>query len=328
MICRICASPGQVAFLAREMMLGIRTEHRYVRCSSCGSLQIDSIPDNLADYYDQGCYYSLQTAYELDRRNLLRAWLGNRLDRAHIFSESGFFGRLAKLRGNVVAERLRSFVADSPVRSWQARILDVGCGSGALVRELAMHGFKRAEGIDPYMPVASVQTGGSPRLRRVAIEDIRCETFDLVLVTHVLEHVEQPLATLKAVTSLLSPGGVCRIEVPVADSEACRSYREHWVELDPPRHLTIPSRSALIRLANAAGLEIYRAEPAGSAFEFWGSEMYRRGVTLFDTATRRYREPGDVFTAADLQAFDRLAQAAAARGESGRERFYLRRPAD
>jgi len=304
-------------------MLGLRTEHQYARCPGCGCLQIVSVPDDLSRYYDSNAYYSLQTSAESDRRDPLRAWLGNRLDRAHIFSEGGVFGLFARRRGNEVAERLKSFVGDSPVRSWHARILDLGCGSGGLVRELAMHGFRHVEGIDPYMPQASVQTD-APRLRRVPLDDLKGESFDLILMTHVLEHLENPRATLQTVASLLDRRGVCRIEVPVADSEASREYGEHWVELDPPRHLFLPTRRAMAQLADEAGLTIYRSEPAGSGFEFWGSEMYRRGLALVDAGSSRYREPGDVFTVSDLAAFELRAQAAAARGESGRERFYLR----
>ena len=201
----------------------------------------------------------------------------------------------------------------------------MGCGSGALVRELAMHGFRRAEGIDPFMAAEPPPTASSPRLRRVGLSDIAGEEFDLVLLTHVMEHVQTPAETMKRIAAVLGSHGVCRIEVPVADSEARRTYGKDWVELDPPRHLNIPTRRAMRRIAADAGLEIYRSEPAGSGFEFWGSEMYRRGLTLFDRDSSQYRQAEDVFSESELRVFDERAVAAAARGESGRERFYLRR---
>ncbi len=325
MTCRICGGLTTEALATREMMFGLRTEHRYEECQECGSLQIAAIPEDLHRYYDQRAYYSLQDEGEEDGRDVLRAWIGNRLDRAQIFSERGFFGRLARRRASLVAERLKSYIGESPVRSFQARILDVGCGWGALVRELAMHGFRRAEGIDPFMSHESEQTAKPPRLRRASLSDIAGEEFDLVLLTHVMEHVENPSETMKGIASVLAPRGVCRIEVPVADSEARREYGGDWVELDPPRHLNIPTRAAMQRLAAEAALEIYRREPVGTGFEFWGSEMYRRGLTLFDGDRGRYREASDVFSEVERRAFDERAAAAAARGESGRERFYLRR---
>jgi hypothetical protein len=142
-----------------------------------------------------------------------------------------------------------------------------------------------------------------------------------------MEHVENPPETMTTIASVLGPRSVCRIEVPVADSEARRAYGKDWVELDPPRHLNIPTRNAMRKLAERAGLEIYRSEPAGTGFEFWGSEMYRRGVTLFDRDRGQYREPLDLFSESALRGFDERADAAAKRGESGRERFYLRRVA-
>ncbi len=322
MICHLCGDGVHDAFSASEMMLGLRTEHQYEECRSCGSLQIATVPADLHRFYDRGAYYSLQGQEERDSRGTLRAWLGNRLDRAQIFSEGGLFGVLARRRANPVADRLRSYLAESPVKSFDARILDVGCGSGALVRELAMHGFRRVEGIDPYM--ADGSSSSKPRLRRANVADLRGEHFDLVMLTHVLEHVEQPLQTLQAIRAVLAPGGVCRIEVPVTDSEARRVYGKHWVELDPPRHLHVPSRNAVRALAEKAGLTVFRSEPAGTGFEFWGSEMYSRGLTLYDRDRGGYREASDVFTPSQLNVFEARALAAAGRGESGRERFYLR----
>ena len=312
------------------MMLGLGTEHGYARCSQCGTLQIIDVPSDLARYYDRDLYYSLVGHGPEPRRGRLRAWIGNRCDRAHIFDEDGIFGRLARARNSSVAERLKSYVGESPVRSWNAAILDVGCGSGALVQELASHGFRRVEGIDPYMPDAAVSLETTcPRLRRASAADLLVEAtrFDLIMLTHVLEHVPDPMATMQAVAGLLSPRGVCRIEVPVTDCDAHEAYGADWVEIDAPRHLHIPSRRAIALLAARMGLEIYRSHPAGSGFEFWGSEMYRRQLTLIDRERRRYREPGEVFTDDELRAFDDRAAEAAARGRSGRERFYLRKKA-
>jgi SAM-dependent methyltransferase len=327
MRCRICGADTQAVFAAREMMLGLRTEHSYARCKECGSIQIGSVPDDLHRYYDHETYYSLQHRTGTDHRSWLRAWIGNRLDRAYIFSEGGFVGRLARARSNPVAERLKSFLGDSPVQSWDAKILDVGCGSGDFVRELAMHGFRCAEGIDPFMPQDAVRAERPARLRRAGLDDISSETFDVILLTHVIEHVEDPPSAMKSIALLAGARGICRIEVPVVDSEACRIYGEDWVELDAPRHLTIPTRRAVAHLATQSGLEIYRSEPAGSGFEFWGSEMYRRGYTLFDHENGHYRQPDEVFSEIELRDFQRRAESAIKRGESGRERFYLRRAA-
>lgn len=324
MTCRFCGGALAEAFSAAEMMLGLKGEHRYGQCAGCGSLQILTIPADLGRYYAEDAYYSLRGSQGLDSRGRLRAWLGNCLDLAQIFDARGPVGWLARRRGSPVAARLRSYVGESPVRSWNARILDVGCGSGQEARELAMHGFARAEGIDPYMPQASVSLTGSPRLRRASLEDLSGERFDLVLLTHVLEHVRDPRGTLEMLRQVLAPEGVCRIEVPVADSEAFGVYGPRWVDLDPPRHLQIPTRHALDGLMARVGLEIYKREPAGSAFEFWGSEMYCRGLSLYDRERERYRTPGEVFTEAELRAFEERAAAASARGASGRERVYAR----
>ena len=62
MQCRICGSEGEHRrYVAKEMMLGLRDEHRYFQCVDCDCLQIESIPANLADYYPEN-YYSYRDA--------------------------------------------------------------------------------------------------------------------------------------------------------------------------------------------------------------------------------------------------------------------------
>ena len=52
MQCRICGSNGAHRhYVAKEMMLGLRDEHRYFQCADCDCLQIEQIPANIADYY-------------------------------------------------------------------------------------------------------------------------------------------------------------------------------------------------------------------------------------------------------------------------------------
>ncbi|MFN3786659.1 MAG: class I SAM-dependent methyltransferase, partial [Thiothrix sp.] len=75
MQCRICGSTGEHrVYLAKEMMLGRRDEHRYFQCSACECLQIERIPENLAQYYPED-YYSYRLAGEASatlRRALTR----------------------------------------------------------------------------------------------------------------------------------------------------------------------------------------------------------------------------------------------------------------
>jgi len=63
------------------------------------------------------------------------------------------------------------------------------------------------------------------------------ESYDVITVWHVFEHVRQPSETIRKIRSLLRPGGRLIIAVPNAQSTQAKRYGLHWFHHDPPRHL-------------------------------------------------------------------------------------------
>ena len=91
---------------------------------------------------------------------------------------------------------------------------------------------------------------------------------------HVFEHLEDPKGTLRTAKNLLSKDGQILIRIPLSDSAAFEKYRENWVQLDAPRHITLQTRESMEQLARSAGLRIVRVAYDSSAFQFIGSERY------------------------------------------------------
>jgi len=77
-------------------------------------------------------------------------------------------------------------------------------------------------------------------------------------------------------------------------------------------------------VANAAGLAICNTAPAGTPFEFQGSEMYRRGKSLHDPVTHRQRNLDKEFTPQENEKFKEQSAAANKTGFGGRLIFRLR----
>src|ERR1051325_8309686 len=138
--CRGCGNGnGNSTFVAREMMLGMRTQFDYMEFSNCRSLQIVQVPDDLSKYYPAG-YYSFQ------KPGALKEYLKHQWARFS-YDGTGFLGRaLSMLMGKNPAVLALSRLN----LSRDARILDVGCGSGDLLRDLATLGFVHLRGADPY----------------------------------------------------------------------------------------------------------------------------------------------------------------------------------
>jgi SAM-dependent methyltransferase len=117
--------------------------------------------------------------------------------------------RLA-IEGDLIAEA-------SPDRA--AHVVDVGCSNGGLLAALREHGFTDLIGIDPS-PGCVRNTRTIPGVDAVvgSLSDIPAEIgpADLLLLTHVMEHIRDVEDAVHQLRKMLKPGGAVHIEVPDA----------------------------------------------------------------------------------------------------------------
>jgi O-antigen biosynthesis protein len=147
------------------------------------------------------------------------------------------------------------------------RVLEAGCASGHVSEQLTAQGC-RVVGveIDP-----SVVEPALPWLERVIIGDFEGDTvwpqldgelFDAVLFGDVLEHLKDPLATLRESVTHLSPSGVVVISIPniahadvkLALIQGAFPYSESGL-LDRT-HISFFTRDSLVQLVKDAGLAV------------------------------------------------------------------------
>jgi len=102
---------------------------------------------------------------------------------------------------------------------------------------------------------------------------------------HSLEHVPDPKHTLETAKALLAPNGVCLVRLPVV-AHAWEQYKTNWAQMDPPRHMWLPTVKAVGMLANSLGLQQDAVEFDSTDFQFWGSELLARDVALQDINPR------------------------------------------
>jgi SAM-dependent methyltransferase len=286
-VCPACGSAdGFREFRAREMQFGTREEFRYRECARCGSVFIASIPADLSRHYPTN-YYSFAAApaaapaMPAARRRLTRWLIGSPDPLARFVAQRLSYRRQAFYQW----ARLGGAGLDTP-------ILDLGCGSGQLLRRMQRAGFSRLTGVDPYTP----QEIDEPGFRVVKAERPPAGArFGLVMMHHVLEHLSDPVQGLISARESMEPGGKILVRVPVAGSFVHRKYGADWYNLDAPRHLVVPSRRGIDALARQAGLRLLRAGFDGGEPSFLMSESYARNIPSLQAprpnrATRvRYR---------------------------------------
>jgi SAM-dependent methyltransferase len=163
---------------------------------------------------------------------------------------AGLLERVVRL----LAARQARFLSKRAPRG--ARVLDLGCGRGTLLRQLADDGFE-VHGTEISEHAA---LGADPRVQlRVAstLSEAGYSSgfFDQVILWHVLEHLADPLETLCEIRRILKPGGEIVVAVPNFSSWQARWSGPAWFHLDLPRHLYHFPLPGLKRLLETCGFQ-------------------------------------------------------------------------
>jgi len=309
--CRICnTSADHPVYTVREMMMGTGEQFAYFQCERCHCLQIAEFPREIARYYPAN-YYSFSTTSRDKTDNKVVKW-ARRTRNAASVAANGFGSSL--VRTLFPNKKLLPLLRLGITRD--SRILDVGCGSGWRLYALRESGFNNTLGVDPYLENDLTYENGLQILKK-SVSGVE-GTWDVVMFHHSLEHIPDQAATLRAAAGLLRPGGTCLIRVPVASSYAWDFYREHWYQIDAPRHCYLHSYESMKLLAEQCGLALRSTVCDSTLDQFRTSEMYKRGF-------RSFKEAG--FTRTQKREWKRRAAELNREGRGDQAVFYLERTA-
>ena len=219
-------------------------------CSDCGHVQIDPVPAPAAlriiyphDYYS---YQIEQSIHPIAR------WAKDKLDRA-------------KFRWITRGRR-------APVEKY----LDVGCGDGRYLQMMIERGMNPSQACGVELDARAVQAA---RVRGLSVVQGRVEevssfepnSFDLITMFHVIEHVARPDEVIAKLRGLLRVGGLLALETPNFDcADARLSGKRFWGGYHTPRHWHVFTSASLRRLLVAHGFSIERQRfQTGHAFLLW-----------------------------------------------------------
>jgi 2-polyprenyl-3-methyl-5-hydroxy-6-metoxy-1,4-benzoquinol methylase len=233
-------------------------EWRLFRCTHCGSGYLDPRPSRKTIHLAYRNYFTHSAGDEVrpsvDRpfarifANGYRNWRYGTRDRP-----SSWLGVLVK----ALQPRRRAQI-DAEMRHLEkprpgAALLDVGCGNGVFLERARDIGW-RVLGVEPDPRAAAVarSQGLDVHLGGIEILDEISGEFDLITMSHVIEHVHDPISLLRACRRLLRSGGRIWIETPNLDSIGHSIYGASWRGLEPPRHLVLFTYLSLRRAVHQA----------------------------------------------------------------------------
>jgi 2-polyprenyl-3-methyl-5-hydroxy-6-metoxy-1,4-benzoquinol methylase len=137
------------------------------------------------------------------------------------------------------------------------KLLDVGCGSGHALQRMAELGWA-VYGVDfDHTAVSIAQKRGlNVSYGTLESKGYPSDYFDAITMSHVIEHIHDPLSLLNECRRILKRGGRLVIVTPNSNSWGHKKFRANWMHLDPPRHLHIFNKQSLSELAIKSGFQL------------------------------------------------------------------------
>jgi 2-polyprenyl-3-methyl-5-hydroxy-6-metoxy-1,4-benzoquinol methylase len=165
--------------------------------------------------------------------------------------------------------------------SQKGKLLDIGAGTGDFLVVAKKDGWQ-ITGIEPGEKPRNIATlkGVSFANDLAELED---NSFDVITMWHVLEHVPDLEFQIKELKRLIKPNGTILIAVPNFKSYDANYYGKFWAAFDVPRHLWHFSKTAIEKLFAVENLKLVKIIPMkfDSFYVSLLSEKYKNGSMNF-----------------------------------------------
>lgn len=245
--CYSCGKPGEVLYRGlTDRLFGAPGEWTLRKCTDaeCGLIWLDPRPavDEIGkayrNYYTHGhANHARQSRWVRIVRTILHAMsihlLGLRRERRRY---------------------KRIYLDQTP----PGCLLEVGCGNGKRLARMRALGWEvMGQEIDPVAAEHVRHVKGIP-VHLGPLETIEPGEYDVVLLSHVIEHVHDPVAMLMTCHRLLKHNGLLVVLTPNAAGYGHSQFGAAWRGLEPPRHLHLFTSQTLSRLAQKAGFSDLR----------------------------------------------------------------------
>ncbi len=190
-----------------------QSEFTIIQCQQCGLARTFPMPDDaVLDSHNKSQYYGKK--------------------------ENKFIPFFQNIRDRLSKIRARKYLSMIPVSGRRPGILDIGCAEGRLLRAFLQFGCE-CYGIEHssypeerFLDCDRIKylTGGLDSF------ELKKESFDIIIMWHVLEHMDDPLRVLSIIHDLLRPDGIFILAVPNFSSPETKIFKDRWFHLDIPWH--------------------------------------------------------------------------------------------
>ncbi len=237
------------------------------RCGPCRSAFLSPRPTQASIGRAYRHYYTHQSLpirvpyHQLPPLHKLRRRLVNGYCRHRYLCRDEPWCRLGLVAGLLAPshrQRLDRKFRNLPKRP-SGRLLDVGCGNGEFLLTAASCGWQGL-GLELDQAALDIATAAGADVLRADISALGQlnDHFDYITLSHIIEHLHDPVALLRSCYRLLRKDGSIWLETPNIDSCGHQRFGPCWRGIEAPRHLVLFNLHSLRRLLREIGFEQIR----------------------------------------------------------------------
>jgi len=230
---------------ARDFDTGIQ-EFEIFRCGQCGLTQTGIADEEIVNNAYSSSYYGSTTSKFM-----------------------AFFENLVIRENRRRAQQILAMYQRRAQTGAAPRVLDIGCGRGLLLQSLHRMGAD-CMGLERESFPLSEEPGIRIHVGTLTDSEFDGQRFNVIVIWHVLEHMEDLQQVLSFLQSHLYDDGLVVISVPNYSSWQSRWFRRHWFHLDLPRHLLHFRRKWLRSTLEASGLAVLSESTYSAGQNYFG----------------------------------------------------------
>lgn len=148
----------------------------------------------------------------------------------------------------------------------KSQLLDIGCALGDFLEVAKILQWKKALGVD--VSQFAIEACKEKRLNAYRLNTLNdlpkyfdANSFDLITMQDVLEHLMQPSLNLSCIYTLLKPGGILFLTTPDIGSLSRKLMREHWYHYKQKEHIYYFNKKNVKKLLLNTGFTDIRIKP-------------------------------------------------------------------